>query len=126
MQGWNKKTWTKITCLARCAFCQPQAQAQEQRAPGGRTIRQVLFVGKNQQDDVTHFAVQDQLIKLATTLGQPIPVLTINHKDQALGTRVIVTPQGPDLVLAADILQPRPSVKKGSEKLFLWWLKSCY
>ena len=46
----------------------------------------------------------------------PIPVCTVDDEDEALCTRVVVPPEGPDLVLASYVLRGRESGERGRER----------
>lgn len=69
-----------------------------------RTIGQVLLVGKDEQEAVLHLAVVEDLVELGARLVDAVAVLRVDDKDEALCARVVVPPQGPDLVLPADVL----------------------
>jgi hypothetical protein len=73
--------------------------------PGKRTIRQVLLVGKHQQQAVLHLAVVQDLVQLGPRLVDAVAVLRVDDKDEALRARVVVSPERPDLVLSADVLR---------------------
>lgn len=66
-------------------------------------FRQILFVGKDEDDGVPHLAVVDDPVELLPRLVDPVPVRAVNHEDQALSPRVVVAPKRPDFVLASDV-----------------------
>lgn len=66
-------------------------------------VRQVLLVGEDQDDGVPHLPVVDDPVELLPGLVDPVPVGAVHHKDQALRARVVMSPEGPDLVLAAHV-----------------------
>lgn len=70
-------------------------------------IGQVLLVGKHEQQAVFHLAVRENAVELLLRFVDAVRVGGVNDKDQALGASVVVSPERPDLVLAADILPKR-------------------
>lgn len=77
-------------------------------------VWQVLLVGKDEQEALFHLAVVQDLVQLVARLVDPRAVLRVDDKDEALGPRVIVPPQRPDLVLTADVLTQRSTHVSGS------------
>ena len=73
------------------------------------TAFDVLFICKDQNDGVLHFAVGDNLVQLAPGLVNALSVSAVHHKDESLRAREVVAPEWPDLVLAADVLRARES-----------------
>jgi len=69
-----------------------------------RTVGQVLLVGKDEQETVLHLAVVENLVELDARLVDAVAVLRVDDEHEALSARVVVPPQGPNLVLPADIL----------------------
>lgn len=70
---------------------------------GTRTAWDILLVGEHQQEGVLHFPIVDDLVQLRAGLLQSRGIAGIHHEDQALGAGVVVSPEGPNLVLAADV-----------------------
>ena len=68
-----------------------------------RTARQILLVRKDEQKAVFHLPVAQYPMQLLLCLVDTIPVLAIDDEDEALGARVVVSPERPDLVLAANV-----------------------
>lgn len=68
-----------------------------------RTAGNILLVGKDKQKSILHFAIIDDLVQLRASLLQAGGIARVNHEDQTLCARVIVSPERPDLVLATDI-----------------------
>lgn len=67
------------------------------------TSRNILFVCKDKQESILHFAVVDDLVKLRTSFLQTRGVARIHHEDQTLCTGVVMSPKRTDLVLTTDI-----------------------
>lgn len=72
--------------------------------PLSHRLRQILLVGKDEDDCVGQLSRRQDPVQLDACLVDPISILTVNHKDERFGARVVVPPQRADLVLAADIL----------------------
>ena len=66
-------------------------------------VREVLFVGEDQDDGVLHLPVVDDPVELLPGLVDPVPVGAVHHENEALGAGVVMSPEGPDLVLAPDV-----------------------
>ena len=66
-------------------------------------VREVLLVGKHQQHGVTELVLSQHSVKLVPGLGYPLPVVAVHDEDETLGVLEIMSPQRPDLVLAADV-----------------------
>ena len=69
------------------------------------TFWQVLLVSENKNDCVSHLPVVDDPVKLLPCLVYPVPVGAVHHEDEALGARVVMSPQRTDLVLTSNILK---------------------
>mmetsp|Transcript_104587 Transcript_104587/g.253871 ORF Transcript_104587/g.253871 Transcript_104587/m.253871 type:complete len:230 (+) Transcript_104587:108-797(+) len=70
---------------------------------GSHGIRQVLLVGKDQQHSVAHLIFVQHLGQLLPCVFHAVAVVAVDHVDEAVGALVVVAPEGPDLVLAADV-----------------------
>lgn len=66
-------------------------------------VGEVLLVGEDQDDGVLHLPVVDDPVELLPRLVDPVPVGTVHHENQPLGAGVVMSPERPDLVLAAHI-----------------------
>lgn len=51
-----------------------------------RTARNILLVGKYQQESILHFSIIDDLVKFGASLLDSSGVARIDDEDQALGT----------------------------------------
>ena len=69
------------------------------------TFWQVLFIGEYKDDGVPHLPVIDDPVQLLPGLVYPVPVRAVHHEDEALGSRVVMSPQRTDLVLTSNILK---------------------
>lgn len=63
----------------------------------------ILLIGKDQQESILHFAIVDNLVKLGASLLQTSSVAGVHNEDQTLCTRIVVSPEGSDLVLSTNI-----------------------
>jgi len=64
---------------------------------------QVLFISEYKDDGVPHLPVIDDPVQLLPGLVYPVPVRAVHHEDEALGARVVMSPQRTDLVLTSNI-----------------------
>ena len=71
---------------------------------GVHGLGEVALVGEDQQHHVLHLAVRDDPHQLRARLVHTLAVRAVDHKDQRLRPRKVVTPQRTDLILATDIL----------------------
>ena len=69
------------------------------------TFWQVLFISEYKDDGVPHLPVIDDPVQLLPGLVYPVPVRAVHHEDEALGARVVMSPQRTDLVLTSNILK---------------------
>merc|ERR1711920_140537 len=71
----------------------------------GRSHRiwQILLVGENQENCITHLILVQHLGQLLSGILSAVTIITVDHVDDAVGACVIVTPQWANPVLAADI-----------------------
>ena len=63
-----------------------------------------MFVGKDQNDGISHLTVVDDAVELLSRLVDAVSIGAVHHKDEALRTRVVVPPQRSYLVLPPNIL----------------------
>ncbi len=91
--------------LCRSGSANPEWKRSGCRGAARRTIGKVLFVGEDEDDRFSHLAIVDYPVQFLTPLVYPVPVGCIDDENQRLGTRVVVPPQGSDLVLPTDILK---------------------
>lgn len=76
-----------------------------QRNRARRTIRQILLVRKHEQQTILHLPVVQDLVQLGPRFVDPVAVLRVDDEDESLSACVVVSPQGTDLVLPADVLR---------------------
>eukprot|EP00413_Alexandrium_margalefii_P026231 CAMPEP_0204574040 /NCGR_PEP_ID=MMETSP0661-20131031/40364_1 /ASSEMBLY_ACC=CAM_ASM_000606 /TAXON_ID=109239 /ORGANISM="Alexandrium margalefi, Strain AMGDE01CS-322" /LENGTH=268 /DNA_ID=CAMNT_0051582527 /DNA_START=42 /DNA_END=849 /DNA_ORIENTATION=- len=70
---------------------------------GSHGVWQVLLVGKHQEYGIAHLVLIQHLRELLPGILNAVTVVAVNHIYQAIGSLVIVTPKGSDLVLSANI-----------------------
>lgn len=79
---------------------QPQLLRQLSR---GHRIRQILFVGKDQNHSVTQLVLGQHVLQLLLRLAHSFPIVRVDHEDEALRVLEVVSPQRADLVLATHV-----------------------
>lgn len=67
------------------------------------TSGQILLVRKNEQQTLLHLPIAQYAMQLLLGLIQSLTVLAIDDEHEALRPCVVVSPEGPDLVLSSDI-----------------------
>lgn len=68
-----------------------------------KTDRQVLFVGKDQQECISELILVQHSLELLAGLADTFPVVGVDHEDDALGVLEIMAPEGTNLVLSSNI-----------------------
>ena len=68
-----------------------------------RTSRQILLVRKHKQEALLHFPIAQYTVELLLRLVYTFPVLAVNDENETLGASVVLSPQGPNLVLSSDV-----------------------
>ena len=76
---------------------------KERASNDERTSREILLVGEYQQQAIFHLAIRQYPMQLVLRLVNSVSVLAVDNKDETLGSRVIVTPEWSNLVLAPNI-----------------------
>ena len=69
-----------------------------------------LLVGKDEHDGVAQLVLGQHARQLLAGLADTLPVVAVDHKDQALRVLEVVPPQRADLVLAADVPHRKANV----------------
>ena len=64
---------------------------------------EILLVGKDKQKGVTEFVFIEHALELFTRLNHTIPIVGVDHEDDALCVLEVVSPQWPNLILSTDI-----------------------
>jgi len=70
-------------------------------------MRQIDLIGENEQNRKPHLVVQHHLVQLFRCLAHAVAVVGIDHVDESLRPCVVMSPQWPNTVLAANILVKR-------------------
>lgn len=68
-----------------------------------QAYRQILFVGKDQEQCIPQFVLIQHTLQFLTGLYHAIAVIAINNKDDTLSVLEIMPPQRSDLVLSTNI-----------------------
>lgn len=68
-----------------------------------RTSRQILLVGKHEEQAILHLPVAKNPVKLLLRLVDPLPILAVHDKDETLCSSIVVSPERSNLVLPTDI-----------------------
>ena len=70
---------------------------------GGHGSLDVLLVGVNENDGVLEFFIVYHLVEFVTSVFDSISIVRVDDEDDALGVRVIMSPELSDLILTAYI-----------------------
>ena len=62
-----------------------------------------MLIGEDKQKALLHLPVAQNTVQLLSGFVYSLPVLTIHDEHETLRPGIVVPPQRPDLVLAADI-----------------------
>lgn len=72
--------------------------------PGHKqTYRQILLVGKNQEQGVAEFVFVQHALQLFPGLDNTVTVIAVNHENDPLRVLEVMSPERTDLVLTTDI-----------------------
>ena len=66
-------------------------------------IRQILLIGENQQQRISELVLVEHTLQLLAGLDDTVAIVAVDDEDDALRVLEVVSPQRPDLVLAADV-----------------------
>ena len=98
--------YCKITSLAQLlTIKRKRGRMAGYKKKGQRTFGEVLFVGKDENDGVSHFSIVDDPMEFLPGFVDPVPIRAVHHKDEPLRPCVVMPPKGADLILPANILQ---------------------
>ncbi len=67
------------------------------------TYRQILLVGKDQQQSVSQLVFVQHTLQLLASLHNTIAIIAINDENDSLGVLEVMPPQRSDLILSSDI-----------------------
>lgn len=68
-----------------------------------KTYRQILLVGKDQQQSIPELIFVQHTLQLLASLDDTIAIVAVDNKDDTLGVLEIMPPQRSDLVLSTHI-----------------------
>jgi hypothetical protein len=71
---------------------------------GSLTSRDILLIGKHQQEAVLHLPVAQDPMQLLPCLVYSVAVVAIDNKYQALRSGIVVPPERPNLILTSYVL----------------------
>lgn len=60
-------------------------------------LRKILLVREDQDDCITELVLVDHLVEFLTSILDSVLVIGVNHENQTLSVRVVVSPEGTDL-----------------------------
>lgn len=66
-------------------------------------LRQVLFVGEDEEDGITQFVFVEHSVELVASNGNTITIVAIDYKDDSLRVVVVVAPEGANAVLTTNV-----------------------
>jgi hypothetical protein len=67
------------------------------------TYRQILLVGKHQQDGIPQLVLVQHALELLSGLDDTVAIVGVDDEDNALGVLEVMPPERSDLVLATDV-----------------------
>ena len=79
-----------------------------------------LLVSEDQQHSIAHLVLVQHFVELFSGIFDAVPVVAVNHVDQAVCALVVVAPQGANLVLASDIPDLRIATSAGYIRLAIF------
>lgn len=68
-----------------------------------KTYRQILLVGKDQQDGISQLILIQHALEFLSGLNNTLAIVAVDDEDDTLGVLEVMSPQRSDLVLATDI-----------------------
>ena len=68
-----------------------------------RGVRAHLFVGEDEEDGVAQLVLLEHAMQLVARLADALAVVRVDDEDETLRVLEVVSPQRPDLVLAAHV-----------------------
>lgn len=66
-------------------------------------VRQILLVGKDQQDRFTQLILVQHTVQLVASSVNTVTIVGVNHEDKTLRILVVVAPQRTNLILSSDV-----------------------
>lgn len=67
------------------------------------THRQILLVGKDQEQSIPEFVLVQHPLELLTGLADTLPIVGVDDEDDSLGVLEVMAPERTDLILTTDI-----------------------
>merc|ERR1711892_1528805 len=92
-----------------CCLCMPLALAEIVQAKlicdfgCVHSIWQILFIGKHQQHRIAQLVLVQHAHEFFACFADTLPIIRINDKNESLRILKVMTPQGPNLVLSANV-----------------------
>lgn len=81
----------------------PVSEIATRCVQGRETHRQILLVGKDQEQSIPEFVLVQHPLELLTGLADTLPIVGVDDEDDSLGVLKIMAPERTDLILTTDI-----------------------
>jgi hypothetical protein len=90
-----------VISAAFMAFCMISVTVTSEEIED--TYRQILLVGKDQEEGIPELILVQHTLQLLTGLNNTVTIVAVNDEDDTLGVLEVMSPQRSDLVLSTDI-----------------------
>lgn len=67
------------------------------------TYGKILLVGEDQEESISQLVLVEHALQLLTGLNDTVTIVAVDDEDDTLGVLEVMSPEGTDLVLTADI-----------------------
>ena len=106
---------TQARCLKLCrpslsvisaafmAFCGGEVSVNSVMSRTTEAYRKILLVGKDQEESISQLVLVEHALQLLTGLDDTVTIVAVDDEDDTLGVLEVMSPEGTDLVLTADI-----------------------
>lgn len=91
----------------------------------GKTHRQILFIGEDQEQSISELILIQHPLKFLTGLTDTLSVVRVDDKDNSLSVLKVMAPKGTNLVLTTNIPHSEGNVLVlDSLDVKAWWAQS--